>query len=146
MATAGAVSVPTRGSGTGLWLKDRRWDLTFISLSITLVASPYLLYLVLMQLPRLVTPLAAAAGTPPDPRRPQPQPRELARGAARRRASHVLDLCPHGVGRRLCQTAPRFPALIPAYPGHRRPAGGRQPVAAPDGFLLLGFAPRAATD
>src|SRR3972149_3934537 len=66
MATAGAVSVPTRGSGTGLWLKDRRWDLTFISLSITLVASPYLLYLVLMQLPRLVTPLAAAAGTTPD--------------------------------------------------------------------------------
>jgi len=60
MATAAAVSVPTRGSGTGLWLKDRRWDLTFISLSITLVASPYLLYLVLMQLPRLVTPLAAA--------------------------------------------------------------------------------------
>src|SRR3990172_1071100 len=66
MATAAAVSVPTRGSGTGLWLKDRRWDLTFISLSITLVASPYLLYLVLMQLPRLVTPLAAAAGTTPE--------------------------------------------------------------------------------
>jgi len=66
MATAAAVSVPTRGSGTGLWLKDRRWDLTFISLSITLVASPYLLYMVLMQLPRLVTPLAAAAGTTPE--------------------------------------------------------------------------------
>src|SRR3972149_9001110 len=66
MATAAAISVPTRRSGTGLWLKDRRWDLTFISLSITLVASPSLLSLVLMQLPRLVPPLAAAAGTTPD--------------------------------------------------------------------------------
>ena len=66
MAAGAVLAVPAETSGSGLWLKDRRWDLTFISLSITLVASPYLLYLVLMQLPRLVTPLAAAAGTTPD--------------------------------------------------------------------------------
>lgn len=63
---AAVLSVPTQASGGGLWLKDRRWDLTFISLSILLVASPYLIYLGMLQLPRLVTPLAAAAGTTPD--------------------------------------------------------------------------------
>ena len=62
---AAVLSVPAQ-SGGGLWLKDRRWDLTFISLSILLVASPYLIYLGMLQLPRLVTPLAAAAGTTPD--------------------------------------------------------------------------------
>ena len=66
MAAAAVLPVPATASGSGLWLKDRRWDLTFISLSILLVASPYLLYLAFMQLPRLVTPLAAAAGTTPE--------------------------------------------------------------------------------
>jgi hypothetical protein len=66
MAATAVVAVPATSSGSGLWLKDRRWDLTFISLSITLVASPYLLYLVLMRLPQLMTPLAAAAGTTPE--------------------------------------------------------------------------------
>jgi len=63
MAAAAVAARPARGS---LWLKDRRWDLTFISLSIVLVASPYLVYLGLVQLPGLVGPLAAAAGTTPE--------------------------------------------------------------------------------
>src|SRR3970040_2165791 len=66
MAAAAGIAVPARGSDSGLWLKDRRWDLTFISLSIVLVASPYLVYLVIVQLPTLVGPLAAAAGTTPE--------------------------------------------------------------------------------
>ena len=64
-----ATSVAARRGSAGvgsLWLKDRRWDLTFISLSIALDASPYLLYLVFLQLPGLVTPLASRAGTTPE--------------------------------------------------------------------------------
>ena len=64
--TAASVAGPMRLPGNGLWLKDRRWDLTFISLSILLVATPYLIYLAMLQLPRLIGPLAAAAGTTPD--------------------------------------------------------------------------------
>src|SRR3990172_9175490 len=64
--TATSVAGPMRLPGNGLWLKDRRWDLTFISLSILLVATPYLIYLAMLQLPRLIGPLAAAAGTTPD--------------------------------------------------------------------------------
>jgi hypothetical protein len=63
MAAVAFVARPASGS---LWLKDRRWDLTFISLSIVLVASPYIVYLVIVQLPTLVGPLAAAAGTTPE--------------------------------------------------------------------------------
>jgi hypothetical protein len=66
MTAAAVAAAPVSLPAGGLWLKDRRWDLTFISLSILLVASPYLLYLAILQLPRLVTPLAAMAGTTPD--------------------------------------------------------------------------------
>jgi hypothetical protein len=66
MAASAVAAVPARASVGGLWLKDRRWDLTFISLSVALVASPYLLYLALLQLPRLIGPAAVAAGTTPD--------------------------------------------------------------------------------
>ncbi|HSR48354.1 MAG TPA: hypothetical protein VLL77_10275 [Anaerolineales bacterium] len=48
------------------WLKSRRWDLTFITLSIFLVATPYLLYLVFLQLPAVVGPLATTLNTTPD--------------------------------------------------------------------------------
>ncbi len=64
-ATAVAARPASAGVGS-LWLKDRRWDLTFISLSIALVASPYLLYLVFLQLPSLMGPLAVRAGTTPE--------------------------------------------------------------------------------
>jgi hypothetical protein len=63
MAVAAVAARPARGS---LWLKDRRWDLTFISLSIALVASPYILYLVFLELPRLMGPASTALGTTPD--------------------------------------------------------------------------------
>jgi hypothetical protein len=66
MTAAAVAAAPVSLPGTGLWLKDRRWDLTFISLSILLVASPYLLYLVILQLPRVVAPLAGLAGTTAD--------------------------------------------------------------------------------
>jgi hypothetical protein len=64
--TASAVVMPAGAAGSGGWLKSRRWDLTFISLSITLVASPYLLYLVFLQLPRVVAPLSVTLHTTPE--------------------------------------------------------------------------------
>ena len=42
------------------WLHSRDWDLIFISLSVVLVAMPYLIYIGLLQLNQLVQPLATA--------------------------------------------------------------------------------------
>ena len=39
------VPRPAARSEPGLWLKDRRWDMTYIILSVLLVPVPYLLYL-----------------------------------------------------------------------------------------------------
>ena len=39
------VPRPAARSGPSLWLKDRRWDMTYIILSVLLVPVPYLLYL-----------------------------------------------------------------------------------------------------
>lgn len=66
MAATAVAAAPASAGVRGFWLKDRRWDLTFISLSIILVATPYLLYLAILQLPRLAAPLAGVLGTTPD--------------------------------------------------------------------------------
>lgn len=44
------------------WLHSRDWDLTFISLSVVLVATPYLIYLAILQMETLFTPVATALG------------------------------------------------------------------------------------
>jgi len=49
-----------------LWLRDRRWDLVFISLSVVMVGFPYLAYLGLMSLQSSLTPLATSLGTSVD--------------------------------------------------------------------------------
>jgi hypothetical protein len=49
-----------------LWLRDRRWDLVFISLSVVMVAFPYLTYLGLMSVGTALTPLATSLGTTVD--------------------------------------------------------------------------------
>lgn len=49
-----------------LWLRDRKWDLTFITLSVVLVAGPYAAYLLLIRFHGLVVPLAQAMGASPD--------------------------------------------------------------------------------
>jgi hypothetical protein len=48
------------------WLYGRRWDLTFVTLSVVLVAFPYLAYLGLLRLPGLLTPLSGVLGADPD--------------------------------------------------------------------------------
>jgi hypothetical protein len=48
------------------WLNNREWDLKFISLSVVLVPIPYLVYLVLMQIDPLMSPLANFLGTTVD--------------------------------------------------------------------------------
>ena len=48
------------------WLHTRDWDLTFISLSVVLVALPYLTYLALLELQPLLGPLAGSFGATAD--------------------------------------------------------------------------------
>src|SRR3990170_4110351 len=56
-----AVSAATYPAGIrtdARWLRSRNWDLTWISLSVVLVAAPYLAYLGLMGLQSVIGPLA----------------------------------------------------------------------------------------
>ncbi len=48
------------------WLHSRDWDLTFITLNGVLVAVPYLIYIGLLQLPFLLSPIAVALGATED--------------------------------------------------------------------------------
>lgn len=48
------------------WLRDKDWDLRFIILSVFLVPIPYLVYLLLMQIDPIMSPLATAFGTTVD--------------------------------------------------------------------------------
>ncbi len=61
-----ATTLRTDATSAHPWLHSRDWDLTFISLSVVLVATPYLVYLGLMQLPGLLVPAAAMFGASPD--------------------------------------------------------------------------------
>jgi len=45
------------------WLRDRRWDLVFISLSVVMVAFPYLAFLGLTSIGTALAPLATSLGT-----------------------------------------------------------------------------------
>jgi hypothetical protein len=62
--TATTITAQTRTSTT--WLRSRGWDLTWITLSVVLVAGPYLGYLGLLGLQGLLRPVAAAFGTSVD--------------------------------------------------------------------------------
>lgn len=48
------------------WLHSRDWDLTFISLSVVLVATPYLIYLALLNMETLLNPIAVQLGASMD--------------------------------------------------------------------------------
>mgnify|MGYP000172316345 CR=1 FL=1 len=64
-----AVSTPAiraQVSAEPNWLHSRDWDLTFISLSVVLVAAPYLIYLGLLQLEALLAPAASLLGASMD--------------------------------------------------------------------------------
>ncbi|HEX9190916.1 MAG TPA: hypothetical protein VF847_02395 [Candidatus Deferrimicrobiaceae bacterium] len=60
--TAARTGMPVGGP----WLRSRRWDLKYITLSVVLVAFPYLAYLGLLRLPGFLMPLAGVLGTDPD--------------------------------------------------------------------------------
>lgn len=49
-----------------LWLWSRTWDLRYVSLSVILVAAPYTVYLLLLNLSLILGPLASALGTTVD--------------------------------------------------------------------------------
>jgi hypothetical protein len=44
------------------WLRTRRWDLTFITLSVILVAVPYVSYIILLKLEPVLNPVAGLLG------------------------------------------------------------------------------------
>ena len=64
-----AVSAATYPAGIrtdARWLRSRSWDLTWISLSVILVAAPYLAYLGLMGLQSVIGPLADSLRATPE--------------------------------------------------------------------------------
>lgn len=65
-APAALPAAATRPAATAAWLLNRRWDLTFITLSVFLAPLPYLAYLGFLQLQPLITSAAAALNTTPD--------------------------------------------------------------------------------
>jgi hypothetical protein len=62
--TATTITAQARTSTT--WLRSRGWDLTWITLSVVLVAGPYLGYLGMLGMQGLLRPVAAAFGTSVD--------------------------------------------------------------------------------
>lgn len=59
------LSTPTAEPG-GLWLRNRTFDLRFVTLSVILVAGPYTAYLLLLNMGALLAPLVSALGTTVD--------------------------------------------------------------------------------
>lgn len=57
-----ASAIRTGSVTDGLWLRDKRWDLTYITLSVVLVAVPYLAYLGLLRFEQVIQPLAETFG------------------------------------------------------------------------------------
>jgi hypothetical protein len=62
MATTTA-SIPSTTNQRGLWLRSRNWDLTWITLSVVLVALPYAVYLAFLAAEPSLAPLAERLGT-----------------------------------------------------------------------------------
>ena len=60
------ATVSTQQARHPMWLYTRRFDLRFISLSVILVAAPYLIYLLLLNMEAVLFPLTAALGTTAD--------------------------------------------------------------------------------
>ncbi len=61
-----AAALRTGARAERPWLHTREWDLTFISLSVVLVAAPYLTYIGLMRIEPLLQPLAVRFGATVD--------------------------------------------------------------------------------
>jgi hypothetical protein len=61
-----ATAMPTTLQRKRPWLWTRQWDLTWISLSVVLVAAPYTIYLLLLSLGTVLGPLATTLGTTVD--------------------------------------------------------------------------------
>ncbi|HEX7976308.1 MAG TPA: hypothetical protein VF498_17995 [Anaerolineales bacterium] len=64
--SASTAAYPTQGPDEFTWLRSRKWDLTWITLSVALVAAPYLTYLGILRLETFLQPVAASFGTTVD--------------------------------------------------------------------------------
>ncbi|MEX0789095.1 MAG: hypothetical protein WD906_08090 [Anaerolineales bacterium] len=60
--TAPAMALRSAARAEPGWLWNRRWDLTWISLSVVLVTVPYLLYLALLEIQPILQPLVRSFG------------------------------------------------------------------------------------
>jgi hypothetical protein len=60
------AALPAQSTPSRLWLYTRRFDLRFISLSVILVAAPYTVYLLLLNLGGLLGPVAVSLNTTVD--------------------------------------------------------------------------------
>ena len=61
--TATAPALNREAEAATPWLHSRNWDLTFITLNVLLVTVPYLSYIALLQMERLLGPIATTFGT-----------------------------------------------------------------------------------
>lgn len=61
-----SAPLPTRDADQPDWLYSQKWDLTWITLSVALVAAPYLIYLGLLRMEPLLQPVAQSFGTTVD--------------------------------------------------------------------------------
>jgi hypothetical protein len=66
MAVSTAPLSSTTAEPRNLWLHTRAFDLRFVTLSVVLVAGPYLVYLLLLNMSALLAPLTNALGTTTD--------------------------------------------------------------------------------
>jgi hypothetical protein len=62
MASIGQLGIQASFQPGSSWLRNRRWDLTFITLSVILVTVPYASYLILLKLGPTLEPVASLIG------------------------------------------------------------------------------------
>jgi hypothetical protein len=66
MTTMAPPTTPTIPQASSSWLRSRRWDLTFITLSVILVTVPYGAYILLLKLSPVLSPVANLIGADMD--------------------------------------------------------------------------------
>jgi hypothetical protein len=66
MMSASTATIPVGERAESGWLRSQRWDLTWVTLSVLLVAAPYLIYLGILSLENLLQPVAAFFGASVD--------------------------------------------------------------------------------
>ena len=139
-----AATLPARSTPSRLWLYTRPFDLRFISLSVILVAAPYTVYLLLLNLGGLLGPVAASLNTTVD---------DLSRNFVNATVALLVG-GPHmyatwtrtGLDHDFAKKHRKFLLSALIIPVVVTVAGALQSDAAAHDLLLLGVDPRLAPD